>query len=285
MNSFTFFVALFSASVAAQAGDSWPQLQGDPLRSGNAPAAVLPAELGLLGAVPLTDGIYAAPVVADGKVYVLDGSGVVCCIDAQSLQVLWTFATRGGAGNCNNVAAPAVIGKYLHVGTTAGYYYVLDRDSGAVVREIDCREPIFSAPAAGNDRVYFATLGAKVYAVEPDGNARLDLGLRQGSRQVRRQSLERRGLAQGPPRASQLARPFCLLARYLPRRQDGRDPRGRAAPFFWRRRRRRRSFASSARFPLSTAPSIPPRSAKAPMPRATFTSSGTAATTPAASKS
>jgi hypothetical protein len=31
---------------------------------------------------------------------------------------------------CNNVAAPAVIGKYLHVGTTAGYYYVLDRNTG-----------------------------------------------------------------------------------------------------------------------------------------------------------
>ena len=63
-------------------------------------------------------------------------------------------------GNCNNVAAPAVVGKYVHVGTMAGYYYVLDRDSGAVVKEIDCGEPIFAAPAVGEDRVYFATLGA-----------------------------------------------------------------------------------------------------------------------------
>ena len=30
---------------------------------------MLPATLGLVGAVPLTDGIYASPVVADGKVY------------------------------------------------------------------------------------------------------------------------------------------------------------------------------------------------------------------------
>ena len=30
-------------------------------------------------------------------------------------------------------------------------------------------EPIFSSPAAGTDRVYFATLGAQVYAVKPDG--------------------------------------------------------------------------------------------------------------------
>jgi hypothetical protein len=169
MRSFSLFVALLTGTSLVTAAEDWPQLQGNALRSGDAFDAVIPAKLGLVGAVPLTDGIYAAPVVAGGKVYVIDGSGVVHCIDAPSLRTLWNFATRGGAGNTSNVAAPAVIGKYLHVGTTAGYYYVLDRDSGAVVSEIDCQEPIFSAPAAGQTRVYFATLGAKVYAVEPDG--------------------------------------------------------------------------------------------------------------------
>jgi outer membrane protein assembly factor BamB len=169
MKSLPLSVAFLCACAAAPAADSWPQLQGDPLRSGNAADAVLPEALGLVGAVPLTDGVYAAPVVADGKAYVLDGAGVISCIDVKSLRVVWNFGTKGGPGNCNNVAAPAVIGQYLHVGTAAGYYYVLDRENGAVVREIDCREPIFSAPAAGDDRVYFATLGAVVYAVEPDG--------------------------------------------------------------------------------------------------------------------
>lgn len=154
---------------AAVARGDWTQLQGDALRSGNAPGAAVKTPLGLVGAVPLTDGIYAAPVVADGKVFVVDGSGVVVALDGQSLRELWRFVTKGGPGNCNNVAAPAVVGKYVHVGTTAGYYYVLDRDTGKLVREIDCREPIFSSPAAGADRVYFATLGARVYALKPDG--------------------------------------------------------------------------------------------------------------------
>ncbi|MCI0358628.1 MAG: PQQ-binding-like beta-propeller repeat protein [Planctomycetaceae bacterium] len=160
-------LALLISTTAAAA--DWPQLQGDALRSGNAPEATLPTNLGLIEAVPLSDGIYASPVVAGGKVYVIDGSGVVHAIDAQSLKVVWTFKTGGGAGNVNNVAAPAVIGKYLHVGSTAGYYYVLDRETGQLVRRIDCGEPIFSAPAAGASRVYFATLGAVVHAVEPDG--------------------------------------------------------------------------------------------------------------------
>ncbi|NQU09938.1 PQQ-binding-like beta-propeller repeat protein, partial [bacterium] len=155
--------------VVSSAGGGWPQLQGDALRSGNAPEVSLQTPIGLIAAVPLTDGIFTSPAVSDGKVFVVDGSGVVFAIDTATLKVVWRFATRGGPGNCNNVASPAVVGEYLHVGTTAGYYYVLDLDSGAVVTEIDCREPVFSAPAVGSDRVYFATLGARVYAVEPDG--------------------------------------------------------------------------------------------------------------------
>src|SRR5262249_32674089 len=169
MKSLTLVILLMLSAAAVRGGDDWPQLQGNALRSGNAPAAVVTTPLGLAGAVPMTDGIYAAPVVSDCKGVGGDGSGVVLAIDARTLKVLWRFATRGGSGNCNNVAAPAVVGKYVHVGTTAGYYYVLDSDSGAVVKEIDCKEPIFSSPAAAADRVYFATLGARVYAVKADG--------------------------------------------------------------------------------------------------------------------
>ena len=162
-------ICALGLTAAGNVSADWLQLQGDALRSGNAPEASLQTPLGLVAAIPLTDAIFTSPVVSDGQVFVIDGSGVVFGIDAATHEVLWRFTTRGGLGNCNNVATPAVVGNYLHVGTTAGYYYVLDRNTGAVVKEIDCKEPIFSAPAVGPDRVYFATLGAQVYAVEPDG--------------------------------------------------------------------------------------------------------------------
>lgn len=162
---FSIIVSLVAASASAE----WNQLQGNAQRSGNALTDVISTDFGLLAAVPTTDAIFAAPVIADGRVFIIDGSGVVFAIDASSHHVLWTHATRGGNGNCNNVAAPAVTGRYLHVGTTAGYYYVFEAATGKVVKEIDCREPIFSASAVGERRVYFATLGARIYAVEPDG--------------------------------------------------------------------------------------------------------------------
>lgn len=151
------------------AASDWPQLQGNARRTGNVPSESLSDSLGLRAAVPLTDAILASPVVSDGQLIVIDGSGVVFALDAKTLDVRWKFETRGGPGNCNNVAAPTVIGQFVHVGTMAGYYYVLNAETGAVVTEIDCAEPIFAAPVASSDRVYFATLGAQVYAVKPGG--------------------------------------------------------------------------------------------------------------------
>ncbi|MDA0284913.1 MAG: PQQ-binding-like beta-propeller repeat protein, partial [Planctomycetota bacterium] len=167
---FLAIIVTAALTTPIHAGESWIQLQGDEFRSGNASDEVLSGALGLRGAVPLTDGIYASPVVSDGTVYVIDGAGVIFAIDAATLNVIWKFATEGGPGNCNNVAAPAIAGEYLHVGTAAGYYYVLNRKTGDVVKRIDCQEPVFSAPAVGAARVYFATLGAQVFAVERNGD-------------------------------------------------------------------------------------------------------------------
>jgi len=157
------------ATLACAANETWLQFKGDARHSGDVPDRQLRTPLGLVGAVPLTDAVFTAPVVADGRLYIVDGSGVAYCVDTSTLHVLWKHSTRGGAKNCNNVSSPAIAGRYLHFGTMAGSYYVLDRFRGKVVCEIRCGEPILSAPVVGNGRVYFVTLGARAYAVEPDG--------------------------------------------------------------------------------------------------------------------
>ncbi|HUT11343.1 MAG TPA: PQQ-binding-like beta-propeller repeat protein [Thermoguttaceae bacterium] len=160
---------MMSLGTAAAAAEDWLQLKYDCRHSGDVPDRALELPLGLLGAVPLTDAVTTAPVVADGRVYAVDASGVAFCIDAESLEVVWKVATPGAAANCSNVSSPALVEGYLHFGTTAGSYFVLRAADGGVVKEVRCGEPIFSAPVAGNGRVYFATLGSRVYALEPDG--------------------------------------------------------------------------------------------------------------------
>lgn len=158
---------VFSLNASAE---DWPQFMFNAAHSGNAAQIDLDVEkLGLQGAVAMTDGIYTSPVVASGKVYVVDGSGCAACFDAATLKELWRFQSKGGKQNVNNVSSPAIAGKWLHFGITAGFYYVLDRDSGAVVAEIDCGEPIFSTPVVAKDRVYVATLGAQVLAMTFEG--------------------------------------------------------------------------------------------------------------------
>jgi outer membrane protein assembly factor BamB len=164
-----FAVCLWLAAAGASAGESWPQFKYDCRHCGDVPDRGVATPLGLAAAAPLSDAIFTAPVVADGRVYVVDGAGVVFCLDAANLHTIWKFSTRGGNANCNNVSSPALAGRYLHLGTMAGTYYVLDASTGGVVKEIACGEPIFSTPVVGDDRVYFATLGAQIYALKPDG--------------------------------------------------------------------------------------------------------------------
>ncbi|MDP6444097.1 MAG: PQQ-binding-like beta-propeller repeat protein, partial [Pirellulaceae bacterium] len=160
---------IFLCPLTAAAED-WLQYKFDARHSGDASGRRVETKtLGLLAAVPLTDGVYTSPVVADGKIYVVDGAGVASCIDAKTHDVDWRIRTAGGLDNCNNVSSPAVVGAHLHFGTTAGFYYVLERTTGKVVRKIDCRDPIFSTPVVDGDRVYFVTLGSQVFSISEDG--------------------------------------------------------------------------------------------------------------------
>ena len=164
-----FVFACLVASASSAVAQSWPQFKFDAHRSGNVPDRQITTPLGLVAAVPLTDAVLTAPVCTDGRIYVVDASGVAFCVDAGNGNVVWKTPTPGGPVNCNNISSPAIADGFLHFGTTAGSYFVLDTRDGSIVRQISCGEPIFSAPVVDSGRVYFATLGSRVYALQPDG--------------------------------------------------------------------------------------------------------------------
>src|SRR6185503_19721183 len=109
----TMTTAILLACLAVQ--DGWTQAKFDARRSGYADREV-GESLGLLAAIPTADAIRTSPVIADGKIYVVDASGRATCVDAATFRVLWRFDSRGGPANCNNVSSPALAGKYLHYG-------------------------------------------------------------------------------------------------------------------------------------------------------------------------
>jgi outer membrane protein assembly factor BamB len=173
----TRFSGIFAAWLAASScglsgAENWTQYKYDSEHSGNAPAVRVADDIGLQAAIPLTDAVFTAPVIADGRIYVLDGAGVLFCVDAQTWKIVWQFRSPGGPRNCNNYSSPAIVGDFVHFGTMAGNYYVLNARDGRVVREIACGEPVFSCPVAGSDVVYFTTLGSQVYALSPEGDIR-----------------------------------------------------------------------------------------------------------------
>jgi len=97
---------LFIGTICAYSDENWLQFKYDCRNSGNVPERSLNTPLGLVGAVPLTDAIFTAPVVADGHIYVVDGSGVAFCLDAKTLRVDWKFQSafllRAGYGQWNS---------------------------------------------------------------------------------------------------------------------------------------------------------------------------------------
>jgi outer membrane protein assembly factor BamB len=154
------------------ARNEWTQLKSDARRSGNCADRDVEESPGLLAALPMSDAVLTSPVIARGKIYVVDASGKAACIDATTFNVVWEYQSRGGAANCNNVSSPALAGNYLHFGTMAGSWIVLDADRGTLVRELRVGEPIFTSALVANGRVYFATLGSRVHALTPEGTLR-----------------------------------------------------------------------------------------------------------------
>ena len=148
MRRFLLF-CLLAGAVSAYGSENWEQFKYDSRHSGNVPDRQVTSPLELLAAVPLTDAIFTSPVISGDRIYVVDGSGVATCIDRHTLRPVWRYETRGGQANCNNISSPLIVGDYLHFGTMAGAYYVLNATNGTLVREIRCGDPIFSTPVAG----------------------------------------------------------------------------------------------------------------------------------------
>ncbi|MBM4091088.1 MAG: pyrrolo-quinoline quinone, partial [Planctomycetes bacterium] len=93
----------------------------------------------------------SSPVVADGKLFVIRGT-VLVCGDPATGEVLWRCRLKGS----QFWATPVVAGKHLYAVNAQGLVQVVDISGkeGTVVAENDMREEILGSPAVSDQAIF-----------------------------------------------------------------------------------------------------------------------------------
>ena len=150
---------------AGTGAERWVQFKRNAARTGDQPNVELCLPLTRVLAIQFPSPIYASPAVWDNHVFVQDADGHLACIDALSRQTLWTRAL----GGINNKSSPALDATRVYVGSTSGYFYVLEAASGKVLKKNPVDGAIDAAPALTEDGVYVATLNGQLYKFDLNG--------------------------------------------------------------------------------------------------------------------
>ena len=164
----------------AQALTSWPSPGG---LLTNAPQNVAgDGPLAIVWRRKVGDGagrrgaLTAVPIVAEGRIYVLDGRSNVVAVDQATGRQVWkrslvpTGQVRGRFLRREN---PSALGGGLaygegniYAGTGFGNLIALNAATGADVWRMDAGSPIHAAPLSGGGRVYVTSNDSELFAVE-----------------------------------------------------------------------------------------------------------------------
>jgi outer membrane protein assembly factor BamB len=148
----------------------WPQAGGYPNHDMQHPAlAEAPKKV---WQVSIGDGssdgqhIMSMPVVADGRIYAIDASGEVSCLDAATGKTIWSVDSKP-----EDADAPVVSGGVsfaegkLFVATGLAQVMALDPASGKQIWVQSQSAPIHSAPTVLDGRVFVVTVDNELVAL------------------------------------------------------------------------------------------------------------------------
>jgi outer membrane protein assembly factor BamB len=112
--------------------------------------------------------IAASPVVAQGRVYVMDASSRLSAIDAAKGRTLWTFDVqpeddRSGGGSGGGAAYDQ--GK-VYVATGYAQVLALDAESGKLLWRTTLTAPFRAGPTVGNGRVFAVSADNQIHALD-----------------------------------------------------------------------------------------------------------------------
>jgi outer membrane protein assembly factor BamB len=138
--------------------------------------------------------LTAAPIVADGRVFVLDAAAHVFAFDAKTGRPLWgkTLAPKGGSATFLNIATFGLFGKdksidpskgfgggvayddgRVFVSTGFGNVTAMDAASGKELWKTELGAPIVNAPTANGGRVFVSSVDNHFFALAEDDGRQL----------------------------------------------------------------------------------------------------------------
>lgn len=156
----------------------WPQPGGDPDHLIAHPA--LPAQLTRAWQVSVGEGssrytrVMASPVVAQGRVYAMDGGVRVGAWSTANGARLWQVDLRPKGDLVNAFGGGVAFwNKRLFVANGYGRVAALDPATGKVIWEVKVGAPVHSGPTVANGRVFVITVENELFALDAKNGTQL----------------------------------------------------------------------------------------------------------------
>jgi outer membrane protein assembly factor BamB len=118
----------------------------------------------------LTARLAAAPIVANGHVFVTDTLGTVRAFDGRSGAQLWATQTPTDKGGAQSMYGGGLAYDRGHIYATNGLGYVvsLDERNGGMVWKVRPGGPLRGSPTVANDAVYVMSQDNQIYSLKED---------------------------------------------------------------------------------------------------------------------
>ncbi len=160
---------------AAYVNDQWSQPGGSPSKlMGNLSLSGSPSQVwsaSIEGSTPRAR-LASPPVVAGGKLYVVDAGAHVVAFDAASGSKLWSTALPAeGNGRALFGGGVSIADNRVYASTGVGDVAALDAGTGAIVWKVRPGGPLRGAPTLANGHVYVMSQDNQIFALNQSDGA------------------------------------------------------------------------------------------------------------------
>ena len=158
---------------AAKAGKTWPQANAaadNHMPHQTLPERVTPAwERTIMSGLRRNEALTNAPVVAEGKVFIMTPSSNVLALDSWSGKTVWKTSVRPQDGEDRGLEASGGLGYsegVLFATTSGGQIFALDALDGNLIWRTNVGVSMRAAPTIADERVYAVSHDNRLHVLD-----------------------------------------------------------------------------------------------------------------------